>query len=165
MGETAENGKSATNPIWWGLAIAIVVIAGAASYRLVRGQGAFEFSGTTEGFKLISEAQAHVSSATNELNELRKQIEAKDASLKQVAADLAAREAEIKRLLNQLEQAGRDSPPSPAVHSINAEIARLRVIDARPVAPAPRIDWTKYESATRSLDAAHSALSKVPPKK
>jgi chromosome segregation ATPase len=165
MGETSENGKSSKNPIWWGLAIAIVAIAGAASYRLARGQGAFEFQGNSEGFKLISEAQASVSSATNELNELRKQIEAKDASLKQVATDLAAREAEIQRLLLQLEQAGRNAPPSPDVQSLNVRIARLKATDARSAAPVPKIDWSKYESATRSLDSAHSALSKVSPKK
>lgn len=154
-----------TNPIWWGLTVAIVIIAGAASFRLVQSRGGFEFSGTSEGFKLVADAQISVSSARSELDELRAQINAKDESLKKVAADLTARENEIQRLLAQLEQASKTAAASPAAQSVSQSLARLRATPATTVAQTPKVDWSRYDAASRNLSAADTALQKATAKR
>lgn len=164
MSATQDNGKRG-NPIWWGLTIAIVVLAGAASFRLLKSSGDFELTGSGDGFKLISEARANMSSATNELDQLRQQIEAKDAALRKVAADLATREADIQKLLAQLDQATKSATASPAVQSVNEQLARLRATSIATVAQTPKVEWNRYDTATRNLNAANSALAKLPARK
>jgi Skp family chaperone for outer membrane proteins len=168
MGATADADKQggAGNPIWWGLAIAIVAIAAAASYRLAVSDGGFIFSGSAEGFKLISEAKAELTTATAELDDLRRQIEAKDAALKKVAADLTDRESQIQRLLAQLEQATHAAAPSPAVQAANDQLAQLRAAGASSAAQSsPTVDWSKYTTATARINSANTALSKIAPQK
>jgi hypothetical protein len=165
MNAPAPAATTGTNPIWWGLTIAIVVLAAAAGFRLLKSSGDFEFSGSGDGFKLIAEARANVASATTDLDELRRQIQAKDEALKKVAADLTSREGEIQKLLAQLETANKQAAATPAGQAVTDGIARLRANSAASITATPRIEWNRYESATRHLDAANSALARLPAKK
>lgn len=161
MSATTEPGKSG-NPIWWGLAIAIVALAAAAAWRLATDNDAFKFRAGADGFELITQAKADLSAATGELDELRRQIEAKDAALKKVATDLTEREGQIQKLLAQLDQASKSAAPSPAVQAANEQLARLRASAASSaVSAAPAVDWSKYKTATARIDKANSALAKI----
>ena len=93
---------------------------------------------------------------------MRRQIEAKDAALKKVAADLTEREGQIQALLAQLERATKSAAPSPAVQAASEQLARLRATTANSAASAaPAIDWSKYSTATARIDKANSALARI----
>lgn len=156
----ASQVTSSKNPIWWGLTIAIVAIAGAASYRLVVDDGAFSFSGGADGFKLISEAKDNLNTATSELTDLKEQLQAKEAALKVRESELGARQAEIERLLALLDKLATSAPASPNLVAARAQLDRLKATPAS--RPTPTVDWAKFAAATGRLDSAHSALAKLP---
>ncbi len=150
------------NPIWWGLTVAIVVASVAASYRVLTTDGNILVSANDKGLSInVQKAAEQVRQAGDELDALRKEILAKDEALKKVAFDLSSREAEIQKLLAQLESASKSAGQSAAVAQVNQDLAKLRAREVATVADAPKVDWNRYEVANKNLSAAKASLAKV----
>jgi septal ring factor EnvC (AmiA/AmiB activator) len=154
--------STGTNPIWWGLTVAIVVASVAASYRVLTTDGNILVSANDKGLSInVQKAAEQVRQAGDELDALRSEIQAKDAALKKVASDLSSRETEIQKLLTQLEAASKSAGQSAAVAQVNQDLARLRATEVATVANTPKVDWNRYEVANKNLSAAKASLAKV----
>jgi hypothetical protein len=115
--------------------------AAAAAWRLAADSNAFKFRAGVDRFELITQTRADPSAATGAIDELRRQIEAKDSALKNVTTDLTEREGQLQKLP-----------------------ARLRATAAgSAVSAAPAVDCSKYKTATARIDEVNSALAKIAP--
>jgi chromosome segregation ATPase len=164
MAETAgaaqADDKSAADrrPIYWALAIGLVLVSAAVSYKIVKSDGSVDVTGGVDGIQVkITQAQKTIESAQQEVSDAQRQLDAREASLKQQEQSLREREAKVQELLASIDKT-TTAPRTLTPQQAQLELKKLRAAPPvaagapEPVAVAARIE---------KLDQLKGALGKT----
>ncbi|MGC4086882.1 MAG: hypothetical protein QM756_03080 [Polyangiaceae bacterium] len=159
-------------PLYYALAIGIVMLTAAVSYRIVKTDGDIDVQGSKDGIQVkITQAQETIDSAQQELSELGKQLDQRQAALEKAEAELRARQDKVTELLGRLEKMS-DKPKPAQVKAVQAELDTLGKAPTPSIAVASNDEQVKTRVAKltelqRKLSVTSSELkasSKVPVK-
>jgi septal ring factor EnvC (AmiA/AmiB activator) len=149
--------------LWAGLAVALVLIASAVSFRIIKTTGNIEVSGSQEGVSVkISEAKQDLEQVRQILDDLKAQLEMKDEALRKAENALKSKEERIQQLLARLEEASHSAAPSPAVANLRAELSavlRQPAVTRKIVAP---VDSAKFKTAGDKLTNVDRVIRSMP---
>jgi soluble cytochrome b562 len=161
--------------LYYAIAGAVLILAGAVAYRIVTTEGNVDVAGGKDGLSVkitqISEAEQTIASANIELKAAQQQLADaqarladREATLRRVENELKDKEQRMQRLLQQLEP----SVGKPNVGELNDARAALQKLQAEPaparaLAPVPQSDalkqrLTKIDELQRSLAKTHQSL-------
>jgi chromosome segregation ATPase len=163
-GERASAG--ARTPLYWGLAVAMVVISGAVAYRIVKSDGQIDVKGGVDGIQVkITEAQKTIASAQQEVTDAQHQLDARETALKGQEQALHDREAKVQELLARLDKSDttdRTDKTTPAPNRLTPEQARqeLKSLRATPLAAAPAPELA-VKSRIEKLDRLKATLGQT----
>jgi len=148
---------------WIGLAVALVLIAGAVSFRIVKTTGNIEVTGSQEGVSVkISEAKQDLDEVRQLLDTLKTQLEKKDQALRKAENGLKAKEERIQQLLARLEEASHAAAPSPAVSNLRAELNAVLRKPAVTRNIATPVDTEKLKAANDKLVNVERLIKTLP---
>src|SRR6185436_12908456 len=134
-------------PLWWGLAVAMVILSLAVAYKIVKSDGQVDFEGGLDGIQVkVSQAQKTIASAQQEVTAAEKQLDERDAALKAREQALSEREGKLQELIATLDRNQPQATPRTAMSPARAELEKLRAaplpsaVAPEPVAVKARID-------------------------
>jgi DNA repair exonuclease SbcCD ATPase subunit len=160
--EAEEKSGGDRTPLFWGLAIAIVVVSVAVAYRIVKTDGAIDVTGGVDGIQVkISQAQKTIASAQQEMSDAQHQLETRETELKQREQTLQERETKVQELLASLEKAtpaSRTLTPQQAQQA-QVELKKLRMAPAAAVVTAP--EPVAVKARLEKLDQLRDTLGKT----
>jgi septal ring factor EnvC (AmiA/AmiB activator) len=161
-GADQKNGGE-KKPLWWGLAVAMVILSSAVAYKIVKSDGQVDFEGGIDGIQVkVSQAQKTIASAQQEVTAAQKQLDERDTALKAREQALSEREGKLQELIATLDRSQQQAAPRAALSPARTELAKLRAAPLpAPVAPEPvavkaRID--KLSEFRDTLDKTNVAL-------
>ena len=147
-------------PLWYGIAVGIVILSMAVGYRVVNSQGPVDFKGGVDGIQIkVSHAEKVIESAEREMKAAQQQLDEREAALKKAEQDLRAREVKVQELLASL------TPTPSAAPRLTVKQARVELekIQAAPLsspmpsmAVKPRLD--KLEELRGNLQKTNTEL-------
>jgi chromosome segregation ATPase len=155
-GERAS--AEARTPLYWGLAVALVVISGAVAYRIVKSDGQIDVKGGLDGVQVkITEAQKTIASAQQEVTDAQHQLDARETALNGQERALREREAKVQELLARLDNT------TPAPSKLTPEQARLELksLRATPLAAAAAPEPLAVKSRIEKLDRLKATLGQT----
>lgn len=157
--EAADKSGGDRTPLFWGLAIAIVIISAAVAYRIIKTDGAIDVTGGVDGIQVkISQAQKTILSAQQEVSDAQHQLDARETDLKQREQTLQQREAKVQELLASMDKA---TPASRMLtpQQAQVELKKLRAAPAAAVATAP--EPVAVKARLEKLDQLRATLGKT----
>ena len=164
MAETAgaaqAEDKSAADrrPIYWALAIGLVLVSAAVSYKIVKSDGSVDVKGGVDGIQVkITQAQKTIESAQQEVSDAQHQLIAREASLKQQEQSLRDREAKVQELLASVDKT-TTAPRTLTPQQAQLELKKLR---AEPSVAAGVPEPIAVKSRIEKLDQLKGALGKT----
>ncbi|MES1184778.1 MAG: hypothetical protein ABUL60_13270 [Myxococcales bacterium] len=158
-GERAS--ASARTPLYWGLAVALVVISGAVAYRIVQSDGQIDVKGGLDGIQVkITEAQKTIASAQQEVTDAQHQLDARETALNSQERALREREAKVQELLARLDKTDKTTP---APSKLTPEEARLELKNLRttPLAAGAAPEPLAVKSRIEKLDRLKATLGQT----
>ncbi len=149
--------------LWVSTAVAIVLIASAVSFRIVKTTGNIEVTGGEGGVSVkISEAKQDLEQVRQILDDLKAQLEVKDEALRKAETDLKSKEERIQQLLARLEEASHSAAPSPAVANLRAELNAVLRQPAVTRKLATPVDTAKFRTAGDKLNNIEKMIGTLP---
>lgn len=157
-----EGGTGATRmPLYWGLAVALVIISAAVAYRIVKSDGPVDVKGGLDGIQVkISEAQKTIASAQQEVTDAQRQLDAREAALAGQEQALHEREAKVQELLARLDKTDQTTP---APSKLTPEQARLELksLRATPIPAGAAPELLAVKSRIEKLDRLKATLGQT----
>jgi chromosome segregation ATPase len=165
MGETAaakteaeSDGASAQarKPLYWGLAVAMVIVSSAVSYKIVKSDGQVDVKGGLDGIQVkISQAQKTIASAQQEVTDAQRQLDTRETSLQQQEQALHEREAKVQDLLASLDKTDKTTPAPRLLTPQQAQVELKKLRSSPPplaAAPEPVAVKSRIEKLDRLKD-------------
>lgn len=147
-------------PLWYGIAVGIVILSTAVGYRVVNSQGPVDFKGGVDGIQIkVSQAEKVIESAEREMKAAQQQLDEREAALKKREQELREREGKVQELV-----AGLGPTPSGAprltTKQARVELEKLQAAPLSSPMPSmavkPRLE--KLEELRGSLQKTNTEL-------
>lgn len=157
-------------PVWYALAVAIVLLTAAVSYRIVKTDGDIDVQGNKDGIQVkITQAQQTIDSAQHELSELSKQLDQRQAAIEKAELELTTRQAKVAELLASLEPSTPSGNRPRTIVQLRAAEEQLKTLRSAPplatvAAPAPeavKARVTKINELQQKLSKTSADLKAV----
>jgi chromosome segregation ATPase len=159
--EGERGGGAARSPLYWGLAVAMVIISAAVAYRIVKSDGQVDVKGGLDGIQVkITEAQKTIASAQQEVTDAQRQLDAREAALTSQQQALHDREAKVQELLARLDKTDKTTP---APSKLTAEQAQLELksLRATPISAGAAPEPLAVKSRIEKLDRLKATLGQT----